>query len=358
VDLFDLGWTATLETEFAPHAARGLQPGRVALEHNHVYRIFTRTGERLAETAGRLKHRAEGRRDLPAVGDWVGLPPDEPDRRALIRVLLPRRSAFSRKAAGRQTEEQVVAANIDTVFVVFGLGTPVKGRAIERYLVVARRSGASPVIVLNKADLSPDLVADLAEAAGAAGDVAVHAVSAREDPQLTALESYLQRGRTVALLGPSGAGKSSIVNRLIDRELLATGEVRPWDARGRHTSVHRQLVVRQAGGIVIDTPGMRELQLWDVDESVAETFTDVVALAAACRFRDCRHDQEPGCAVKAAMDAGTLDAGRYESYVKLDRERAAFGRLHDERARAEASRQAKAAQRAYRAIKNAKQRDR
>jgi ribosome biogenesis GTPase len=191
-----------------------------------------------------------------------------------------------------------------------------------------------------------------------AGETPVHVVSARKDPTLAPLEPYLTRGRTVALLGPSGAGKSSIVNRLVGRELLPTGEVREWDARGRHTSVHRQLVVRQGGGIVIDTPGMRELQLWAVDEEVAETFADIAGLGEACRFRDCRHDQEPGCAVKAAVETGSLDAGRYESYVKLQAERAAFARLHDERARAEARRQTKIAMRAYRAQKPDKRRDR
>jgi ribosome biogenesis GTPase len=321
----------------------------VALEHNHVYRVLTAGGERLAEASGSLKHRAGGRNELPAVGDWVGLPPEQTGQRGLIRAILPRRTAFSRRAAGRETQEQIVAANVDVVFVVYGLDAHVKARGLERYLVLARRSGAAPVIVLNKADVSPDAAADRAEAEVVAGGAPVHLVSARADPDLSGLESYLANGRTVALLGPSGAGKSSIVNRLVAREVLPTGDVREWDARGRHTSVHRELVLREAGGVIIDTPGMREIQLWDADEAVDEAFDDIVLLAAGCRFRDCRHEQEPGCAVKAAAESGELDPRRYASYVQLQQERAEVERRRDERARAEARRQAKSQTRALRA---------
>ena len=308
--------------------------------------MLTAEGERLAEAAGRIKYLATGRNELPAVGDWVGVRLDPSGGRSVIRAILPRRSWFSRKAAGRETEEQVVAANVDTVLIVFGLDKLVNERSIERYLVVARRSRPTPVIVLNKADVSDDLAGDVAEATAAAGDVPVIAVSARDEASLRRLEPYLRTGRTLALLGPSGAGKSSIVNRLVGRELLATGEVRDWDARGRHTSVHRQLVVRAAGGLIIDTPGMRELQLWETDSVVGDTFSDIAELGGGCRFRDCLHDREPGCAVKAAVEAGTLDAGRYESYLKLQAEEAATRKLRDEKALLEAKRQTKIRQRA------------
>jgi len=218
--------------------------------------------EILAESAGRMKHRAEGRRALPVVGDWVAVRRDSVGTRSQIREVLSRTTWFSRKAAGRETEEQIVAANVDVVFIVFGLDVHVKSNAIERYLVLARRSGARPVIVLNKSDIAEDAAAMQEEAELAAPGVPVHVVSARIETPLAALESYFAPGRTVALLGPSGAGKSSIVNRLIGHEVLPTGDVREWDARGRHTSVHRQLVARAAGGLIIDTPGMRELQLW------------------------------------------------------------------------------------------------
>jgi ribosome biogenesis GTPase / thiamine phosphate phosphatase len=336
-----LGWTDALAAAFAPLADRGVVPARVSLEHNHVYRVLTGSGEWLAEAAGRIKYQASGRHELPAVGDWVAVRLDESGGRSLIRAILPRRGWFSRKVAGRETEEQVVAANVDTVLIVLGLDKPVNQRAIERYLVVGRRSGANPVVVLNKSDLSDDTAADVAEATVVAGDVPVHAVSAHDDHGVEALERYLSAGRTVALIGPSGAGKSSIVNHLVGRELLATGEVRDWDARGRHTSIHRQLVVREAGGLIIDTPGMRELQLWEPGDTVDETFSDIAGLAEGCRFRDCVHDQEPGCAVKAAVESGVLDPARYGSYVKLQREQVAIASKREERAQLDAKRHGK-----------------
>ena len=329
--LTELGWNDALEAAFAPLADGTVVAGRVVLEHNHVYRVRTADGEHLAETSGRIKHLATGRRELPAVGDWVAVRVDRSGGRSVIRAILPRRSWFSRKAAGRETEEQIIAANIDTVLLVFGLDRPVNPRSIERYLVVARRSGADPVVVLNKADLVDDVAGAIAAATAAAGDAPVRAVSATADEQVGPLERYLRPGVTLALLGPSGAGKSTIVNRLVGREVLPTGEVRDWDARGRHTSVHRELVIREGGGLIIDTPGMRELALWDTDTPVAETFADIAELAAACRFRDCRHDREPGCAVKQAVEAGTIDADRYASFFKLRNEQEKTEKLRSER---------------------------
>jgi ribosome biogenesis GTPase len=331
--LVQLGWTDARARQLAAIDPSGtLAPGRVALEHNHVYRVLTDEGERLAEAAGRIRYQATGRHELPAVGDWVALRPGRHGERSVIRRILPRQSWFSRKSAGRETTEQVVAANIDVVLIAFGLDKGVNPRAIERYLVVATRSQARPVIVLNKADLvADDLPELLALASGAAGATPVHVVSGRTGTGFDALEPYLQPGSTLALLGPSGAGKSTIVNRLVGAEVLPTGEVRAWDARGRHTSVHRQLVVREAGGVIIDTPGMRELQLWEPSGAVAETFTDIAGLGAGCKFRDCRHDREPGCAVKAAAQAGQLDPERYASYLKLQSEQEEIDRRRQER---------------------------
>jgi ribosome biogenesis GTPase len=274
--------------------------------------------------------------------------------RSTIRAILKRKSWFSRKAAGRGTEEQVIAANIDVVLLVFGLDKPVNARAIERYLVVASRSGARPVVVLNKSDVVADVAGAVAEASAASGDVPVHAVSSVAAPGVAALERYLVEGQTLALLGPSGVGKSSIVNRLIGEDLLATGEVREWDQRGRHTSVHRQLVVRSAGGLIVDTPGMRELQLWDSDEHFGETFAEVAQLAAGCRFRDCRHDKEPGCAVKEAVATGALDSERYESYLKLRHEQDAMEKLRDARALLENKRLTKIQMKALKAMQKAR----
>lgn len=319
------------------------------LEHNHVFRVTTGDGEMLVETSGALRHKAGARHELPVVGDWVAVRPDASGARSQIREVLPRHSRFSRKAAGRDTVEQVIAANIDTVFIVFGLDVPVNERAIERYLVVARHSGAEPVVVLNKVDLVAKPDDAVAEARTVAGETPVLVVSTKTGAGTDVLDSFLVRGRTVALIGPSGAGKSSIVNQLVGREVLPTGEVREWDQRGRHTSVHRQLVVRDRGGLIIDTPGMRELQLWETD-AVAETFGDVGELASSCRFRNCRHDTEPDCAVKAAVDAGAIDPDRYASYLKLQREQEEVGKKREERLLTESKRQAKVQGKALKAF--------
>lgn len=353
--LSDFGWDSDWERQFEALRAEGLVPARVTLEHNHVYRVFSEAGELLAESAGRVKHRAEGRQGLPAVGDWVAVRPPAAGSRAQIRFVLPRRTWFSRKAAGRETTEQVIAANVDVVLLVFGLDKGVNVRAIERYLVVARQSRATPVVVLNKADLSEDLAGDLAEATASVGEAAVYGVSARTGAGFESLERLATPGCTLALLGPSGAGKSSVVNRLVGREALPTGEVRDWDARGRHTSVHRQLVARAAGGVIIDTPGMREVQLWDT-APIAESFSDVQALAKGCRFRDCRHDREPGCEVRAAVEAGRLDGSRYESYLKLQGEQHDLARLRDVRSQIEARRAGKIGARAMRALQKDRER--
>jgi ribosome biogenesis GTPase len=323
-DLTGLGWDGRLAELFAGHRAAGLEPGRVSLEHNHVYRVLTAEGEWLAETAGRLKHEADERRDLPAVGDWVAVRPGERQGRRVIRAVLPRRTWFSRKVTGRETREQVLAANVDTVFLVASLDVPIKPRSLERYVALARQSGAVPVVVLNKADASADVAAASQAAQAASGAVPVEVVSGRTGAGLDRLRAWLTVGQTVALLGPSGAGKSTLINALLGEDRLATGEVRASDSRGRHTSVHRQLLVVPTGGVLIDTPGLRELQLWDASAAVADTFADILELAAACRFRDCQHDREPGCAVRAAVEHGLFDGSRLDGFLKLSRERAAL----------------------------------
>jgi len=227
----------------------------------------------------------------------------------------------------------VIAANVDVALLVFGLDKPVNARAIERYLAVASRSRAQSVVLLNKADVIDGVADAVREAEAVAGTAPVHAVSARQAGGLEPLLGYLVPGRTVVFLGPSGVGKSTLVNALVGEELLPTGEVREWDQRGRHTSVHRQLVVRPAGGLIVDTPGMRELQAWDSEEELAETFADIEALAALCRFRDCSHDREPDCAVKKAVDEGALTTERYDNYLKLRREQAELARLRVEQER-------------------------
>ena len=350
VDLESLGWNARLEAAFEPHAAAGLVAGRVSLEHTHIYRVLTVEGEWLARVAGRLRHHAASRSDFPAVGDWVALEPDAHGGDARIRAVLPRSSRFSRRAAGDPTVEQVVAANVDTIFLVAGLDRDFNPRRLERYLVVAGESGASPVIVLNKADtLTPEEVQERVETVVAiAPAVPVHAVSCRTPETLAALYAHLGFGRTGALLGSSGVGKSTIVNRLIGQDLLRTHEVRAADSRGRHTSTGRQLVpLPDDGGVLIDTPGMRELQLWDAG-GLPATFTDIDALADACRFRDCRHQGEPGCAVAAAAASGELPRERLDSFLKLAAERDFAERQQSERAMLDQKRQGRIGAKALR----------
>jgi len=355
-DLTRLGWDTAFEEAFTPHAAEGLLPGRIVLEHTHIYRVAMAGGEVLGRVSGRLRHDAATRADFPTVGDWVAMAPAPHTGDARILAVLPRRSRFSRRAAGDPTEEQVVAANIDTVFLVGGLDGDFNPRRIERYLLVARDSGAAPVIVLNKADLVEAPEAMAASVRALAGTVPVHVVSCRDAASLAVLREYLSPGRTGALLGSSGVGKSTIVNRLLGHDLLRTQDVRESDSRGRQTSTARQLVPLPGGGVLIDTPGMRELQLWETGETLAGAFEDIEGIADACRFRDCRHQQEPGCAVRAAVAAGALAAGRLESYLKLQAEQAHQARQVDQRAQLDEKRRTKAATRALQKRLNEKDR--
>ena len=319
-DLQDLGWDDAWAKAFAPYASDGLIPARVAIEFNYIYRLYAESGEVQAQHAGRLRHEAEGRQHLSAVGDWVAARPTPGEATATIEAVLPRRSRFSRKVAGELTEEQIVAANIDTVFLVMGLDGDYNPRRLERYLMLAYESGARPVVILNKSDVADHLSEDLDEIQGLAVGIPVHAISAKRGNGIEVIENYLGPGRTGALLGSSGVGKSTLVNALLGEEKFKTRDVRAADSRGRHTTRHRQLILlTERRGLLVDTPGMRELQLW-TQEGARETFEDVVELAAGCHFTDCRHRDEPRCAVKQAVEDGTLAADRLEGYLKLQDE--------------------------------------
>jgi ribosome biogenesis GTPase len=312
-DLDRLGWNSFFAEPFQQYEADGLVPGRVAVQERGSYLVYTEEGERWADVTGRLRHDAAHAADFPAVGDWVALS----DR---IHAVLPRRTKFSRKVAFLKTEEQVLAANVDVVFLVMALTErDFNPRRLERYLATAWESGAEPVVVLSKADLCADVPARLAEAEGVAFGVPVHVTSALTGEGLDELRASFSGDRTAALLGSSGVGKSTLINAFLGSELLRTKELRA-DGRGRHTTTHRELIPIPDGGLLLDTPGMRELQLWSADSGLEETFTDVTELAAQCRFNDCGHHGEPGCAVRAALADGSLDADRLASYEKLQRE--------------------------------------
>lgn len=311
-----LGWDDRLEQAFAHHAALGLEPARVVAEHRGGYVLRAAADELSAVARGRLRDAAILSGALPAVGDWVALRLTGGGR-GVIEAVLERRTCLVRKAAWREADAQVLVTNVDTLLVVSDLVRDLNRRRLERYLALAYESGAAPVVVLTKLDACREPGERLVEAGSVAFGVPVLCVSNVTGEGLELLEPYLVPGRTIALLGSSGVGKSTLINRLAGRELLPAGGVRA-DGRGRHTTRHRQLVVLPGGALLVDTPGLRELQLWEGD--LDEAFADVEEIAARCRFSDCGHLSEPGCAVHAAIASGLLDPARLESYRRLDRE--------------------------------------
>lgn len=321
-NLVKLGWHPFFDRHFEMYRSDGFAPARVARENRSNYQIYSEVGELTAELSGKFRFHAGEKGHLPAVGDWVvaGVRPDE--GRATIHALLPRRSAFSRKGVTPNTrvEQQVLAANVDYVFLVSGLDHDFNLRRIERYVATAWDSGAAPVILLNKADLCQTLDSHIERVASIAVGVPVHPVSAIQNEGLEALDQYLSEGKTVAFLGSSGVGKSSIINRFIGEERMKVNSVRDWDSHGRHTTTHRELIILPRGGIVIDTPGMREIQTWGDKDGLGRTFEDIEFLASQCRFTDCRHQTEPGCAVREGIENGAVDPGRLKNYIKQQKE--------------------------------------
>lgn len=336
-ELSALGFGPFFEKQLSSSGDDAGVPARVAAEHRGAYEVWSPAGSGPARLAGRLRRYPEPA-GLPGVGDWVvihGAP--APGRTAVIERVLERRTVVSRGAAGREARLQVIAANVDLVFAVCGLDADFNVRRIERYLARIRASGAEPAVILNKVDVSADPRARIAEVERHAPGVPVHAISALCRDGIEAVRSRIREGWTAALVGSSGAGKSTLVNALLGEERMRTGEVRATDGRGRHVTTHRQLVLLPGGGLLLDTPGMRELELVDED-GIDAAFEEVAGLAGRCRFRDCRHDTEPGCAVKQAIESGALEAGRFESYRKLEREARANELRHDEHRRRQAER--------------------
>ncbi|TVX95308.1 ribosome small subunit-dependent GTPase A [Cohnella terricola] len=320
--LQDYGWNEYWEQVFSlqPPTIRQLSPARVVAQFSHSYRVKTDAGEYSAGVSGKFEFYATKRGDYPAVGDWVAVETLPNERRAVIHAVLPRRTAMVRKAAGNTLDEQIVGANLDDLFIVNSLNQDFNLRKIERYLIAAWESGARPVVLLTKADLCEQPERFAAEVEQIAPGVPVHFVSALKEQGIEALEPYLQAGRTIGVTGSSGVGKSTLLNRLAGEPLQQTQHIREEDARGRHTTTHRELFLLKSGVLVMDTPGMRELQLWDSNEGWHHAFADIEQLSLQCKYRDCKHESDPGCAVHEALLAGTLDAKRLANYKKTARE--------------------------------------
>jgi ribosome biogenesis GTPase len=328
IELF--GWSDTLQTAFAPHAAAGLAPARVIAQHRDIWRVATAGGEEIVRLSGRFMHTAAAG-DFPVVGDWAAIDPAG----LLIHACLPRHGAIARRAAGG-VGTQWICANIDVAFIVMSLNGDLNPRRLERYLATVAESGAAAVCLLTKADLSLDPQAALDALIPSLGAVASVTISTRTGSGLEAVQPWLQPGATAVLLGSSGAGKSTLLNALIGADAMATGEIRSGDDRGRHTTRHRELFRLANGALLIDTPGLRELGLSVDSEALDTNFADVTALFGACRFSDCRHGKEPGCAVQAALQTGALLEDRWRAYQKLQRETAFEDRKGDPGAAAEA----------------------
>lgn len=340
MNLIQIGWDDFFEQTFSIHRNQGLMPARIIRETHHIYTVQAESGRHTAQVSGLFHYYAVRKSDFPTIGDWVAV--SESGGTFIIEKVLERKSCLSRKAAGarkssgREADEQVIAANIDVLFIVNSLdgGRNFNLRGIERYIAMARESGARPVIVLNKADLCDDREQALREACIDEG-IPVHLVSALTGHGLEGLIKSCPPMATIALAGPSGVGKSALINTLLGDERLRTGAQRPDDLRGRHTTTHKELFFLSGGLMLIDTPGMRELGLWAEEESIDGTFTDISSIAGQCKFRDCTHQGEPGCAVQQALAQGTLDYTRYNNYLDMKNEISFLNSKNDFKARME-----------------------
>jgi ribosome biogenesis GTPase len=318
--LHQLGWRGSFDQHFRPFQEQGFNVGRIAIENRDNYLVLNGGNEFFGEVTGKLMFNAKSASDLPKVGDWVVVSLFESENKAIIHEVLPRMTKFSRKIAGAKTEEQILATNIDHIFIVQSCDNDFSLRRLERQLVMVHEGGAQPIVVLNKVDLCDNYEEYVSQVEVIVHDVEIVAVSAKSNFGMDRLKSCLEEGRTFAFIGSSGVGKTSLINKIIGKDIFKINEVREKDAKGRHTTTRRELIVIPDGGLLIDTPGLREFQLWEADEGLEEVYSEIVDLSVNCHFSDCTHTQESGCAVIEAVTNGMLSNDRYESYLKLSRE--------------------------------------
>jgi ribosome biogenesis GTPase / thiamine phosphate phosphatase len=334
ITLKEYGWNKTHEVNWEEINNEKWIPGRVTLEHKKMYRVITTDGEWLSVCSGSMQYEATERRDFPAVGDWVAVEKMPGEERGIIHAILPRTSLFSRKVAGMTIAEQIIAVNIDIVLLVMSMNNDFNPRRLERYLVAAYDSGATPVVVLTKKDVCDNSSDYIEEAQSIALGAEIFAVSNVTGEGIDELTALLKNNKTAALLGSSGVGKSSLTNAILGSEMMVVQDIREDDAKGRHTTTHRELIKIPTGGILIDTPGMREFQLWENNDSLDSGFQDINELTNNCKFNDCQHNNEPGCAIQNALSTGELAEDRYRSYLKLQKELAFLDRKMDRAAQA------------------------
>jgi ribosome biogenesis GTPase len=320
MDLKQLGFNAFFQKHFEQCQQTNISVGRISAEYKESYRIFSEYGELLAIISGKFRNNCNNREDFPAVGDWVLFQRIENENKAIIQVILQRKSKFSRKVAGNETQEQVIASNVDFAFIVCALNYDFNPRRIERYLSLVWQSGATPVIILSKADLCQDVEEKIAEVEKIAFAVDIHVINNISKEGIIALNKYFYNNQTVVLLGSSGVGKSTMINNLAKADIMKVNELRNNIDKGRHTTTHKQMIILPDGGMIIDTPGIRELQLWDAQEGISHTFNDIEELSQYCKFNNCLHNNEPGCAVQKAIKEGLLESKRLENYLKVIKE--------------------------------------
>jgi ribosome biogenesis GTPase len=332
MELEKIGWSEFFEKNFQQYIELGFSPARITSLHANLYTVRSEFGDLEGKISGKFRFNARSQSDYPAVGDWVAVKGNPDTRTMTIHGLLPRKTAFTRKQVS-DTEVQIISANIDVIFIVNGLDLDFNIQRLERYIVAASDSGARTVIILNKSDMCKNVDFHLKQIKNLDATIPVHVTSAVEGNGLDAIAEYLTPGITICLVGSSGVGKSTIINALLGQEKQATGEVRSFDSKGRHVTTHRELIFLPNGAMVIDNPGMREMGLWGDEDSLGNLFTDIEELATRCKFRNCAHDTEPGCAIKAAIESGTLELTRLNDYRKLQRELRVLAVRKDQRSR-------------------------